>query len=242
MDFLLRLQPAGLAVDNVAPPKKEGLDPPKHGEEKSGQSPDQNPERFRFGSGWFDRIFLLPASDEDGDVASAAGLASPAAAEAIMLNGMDSDDGSRHADLTVSAVKMAVNENGTAETETPHGSVTGSNGFILAKEQQQDGDAAPASGASSPLRTNRLPSGSPPGGQTAKPLNATAAAGCAQSSGALRTAPGTGNMSDAKNGFASSPVTIPPPVTVHRARKTMSRPAVSPAQKVRSPPPLTSEP
>uniref|UniRef100_A0A3B5PZM9 EHMT1/2 cysteine-rich region domain-containing protein n=1 Tax=Xiphophorus maculatus TaxID=8083 RepID=A0A3B5PZM9_XIPMA len=190
-----------------------------------------NPEWFRFGSDWFDVIFLFPASDEDKDVASAAGRASPAAAEAIMLNGAESEDGSRHADLAVSGIKTAVNENGTAETETPHGSVTGSNGFILAKEQQQDGDAAPASGVSSPLRTNRLPSGgSPSGGQTAKPLNATAAvAGCAQSSGALRTDPGTGNMLDAKNGFASSPVTIPPPVTVHRARKTMSRPAVSPA-------------
>ncbi|XP_007575890.1 histone-lysine N-methyltransferase EHMT1 isoform X5 [Poecilia formosa] len=200
-------EPAGLAVDNVAPPKKEGLDPPKHGEEKSG---------------------------EDTDVASAAGRSSPAAAEAIMLNGTDSDDGSRHADLTVSGIKAALNENGTAETETPHGSVTGSNGFILAKEQQQDGGdaAAPASGVSSPLRTSRLPSGSPPGGQTAKPLGASAAAGCAQSSGALRTAPGTGSMSDTKNGFASSPVTIPPSVTVHRARKTMSRPAVSPAQKL----------
>ncbi|XP_015228677.1 PREDICTED: histone-lysine N-methyltransferase EHMT1 isoform X3 [Cyprinodon variegatus] len=202
-------EPAGLAVDNVAPPKKEGLDHLSYREEKS---------------------------DKDKDVA--AGHGSPPAAEA-MLNGAESDNG-RHTDLTISSTKALplVNENGSAEAETPHGSVTGSNGFILDKEQQQqDTNAAvtPDSGAS-PLRTNRLPSGSPTGGQTAKPL-LTSASGCAQSSGALRTAPSTGNLSgqgtsDSKNGFASSSVTIPPPVTVHRARKTMSRPAVSPAQKL----------
>ncbi|XP_035995927.1 histone-lysine N-methyltransferase EHMT1 isoform X2 [Fundulus heteroclitus] len=199
-------EPAGLAVDNAAPPKKEGLDPPSCREEKS---------------------------DKDKDVVL--GRASPPAAEA-MLNGTESDDG-RHTDLTISSSKTVplVNENGTTGMETPHASVTGSNGFILAKEQQQqqeDGDAAGVS----PLRTNRLPSGSPAGGQAAKTLVAPAS-GCVQSSGALRTAPSTGNMldqgtSDSKNGLDSSPVTIPPPVTVHRARKTMSRPAVSPAQKL----------
>ncbi|XP_047228694.1 histone-lysine N-methyltransferase EHMT1 isoform X3 [Girardinichthys multiradiatus] len=201
--------PAGLAVDTVALPKAEGLDPPHYREEKS---------------------------DEDTYVA--AGRASPPAAEA-MLNGTESDDG-MHTDLSISSSKTMslVNENGTTEIETPHGSVTGSNGFILTKEQQQQDVSAavtPGSGVS-PLRTNRLPLGSLTGGQTAKPLIASAS-GCAQSSGALRTVPSTGNMlgqgtSDSKNGFASSPVIIPPPVTVHRARKTMSRPAVSPAQKL----------
>ncbi|MED6253418.1 hypothetical protein ATANTOWER_029170, partial [Ataeniobius toweri] len=208
MNFLLYLQPAGLAVDTVALPKAEGLDPPSYREEKS---------------------------DEDTYVA--AGRASSPAAEA-MLNGTESDDG-MHTDLSISSSKTMslVNENGTTEIETPHGSVTGSNGFILTKEQQQQDVSAavtPGSGVS-PLRTNRLPLGSLTGGQTAKPLIASAS-GCAQSSGALRTVPSTGNMlgqgtSDSKNGFASSPVIIPPPVTVHRARKTMSRPAVSPAQK-----------
>lgn len=40
MVHILYPQPAGLAVDNVAPPKKEGLDHLSYREEKSGQTSD----------------------------------------------------------------------------------------------------------------------------------------------------------------------------------------------------------
>lgn len=176
---------------------------------------------------------------EDGDKEVADRLAFSPAAE-VMLNGTESDDTS-HKDLTTGNNKtvLLLNENGTSDTEPPHGSVTGSNGFILTKQQQpeQEGCAAAAPGLGvSPHRTNWLPSGSPTGGHAAKTLPASAS-GSAQSSGALRTAPSTGTKPgqgtpDTKNGPSLSPSPVPAPVTVHRARKTMSRPAVSPAQKV----------
>nr|XP_004538520.1 histone-lysine N-methyltransferase EHMT1 isoform X2 [Maylandia zebra] len=206
-------EPAGLAkscVDKGGSTKKEGLDPGSNGEEKS-----------------------------DGDKEVADRLAFSPAAE-VMLNGTESDDTS-HKDLTTGNNKtvLLLNENGTSDTEPPHGSVTGSNGFILTKQQQpeQEGSAAVAPGLGvSPHRTNWLPSGSPTGGHAAKTLPASAS-GSAQSSGALRTAPSTGTKPgqgtpDTKNGPSLSPSPVPAPVTVHRARKTMSRPAVSPAQKL----------
>ncbi|XP_022063885.2 histone-lysine N-methyltransferase EHMT1 isoform X1 [Acanthochromis polyacanthus] len=199
MEAMRRKQPAGLAkssVDKGASTKTEGLDPASNGEEKS---------------------------DEDKEVA--ARLASSPAAEA-MLNGTECED-TRHKSLTSSSNKtvLLVNENGTLDTEPPHGSVTGSNGFVLTKQQQD-------SGAATPHRTNWLPSGSPSGGSTAKPASSSSS-GCAQGSGALRTASSTGTTSgqgtsDTKNGTVLSPA----PVTIHRARKTISRPAVSPAQKL----------
>uniref|UniRef100_A0A8C4NWJ7 Euchromatic histone-lysine N-methyltransferase 1b n=1 Tax=Dicentrarchus labrax TaxID=13489 RepID=A0A8C4NWJ7_DICLA len=159
----------------------------------------------------------------------------------VMLNGTECDD-MRHKSPTHGSATgnnktlLLVNENGTSDTEPPHGSITGSNGFILTKQQQEGGCAATAGLGVSPHRTNWLPSGSPTGGHSAKPLPASAS-GCAQSSGALRTDPSTGTTSrqgtaDTKNGTASPPVLAPARVTIHRARKTMSRPAVSPAQKV----------
>ncbi|XP_072227571.1 histone-lysine N-methyltransferase EHMT1 isoform X2 [Leuresthes tenuis] len=200
-------EPTGTAVDKTASTKRDGLDPASNGEEKS-----------------------------DGDKEVAARLASSPAPEA-MLNGTECDD-MRHKNLTTGNNKtvLLVNENGTSDMEPPHGSVTGSNGFILVN-QQQDSSAAVTPGLGvSPHRTNWLPSGSPTGAHAAKPLPASAA-GCAQSSGALRTAPSTGTMSvqetsDTKNGTVSCPVPSSAPVTIHRARKTMSRPAVSPAQKL----------
>ncbi|XP_041666969.1 histone-lysine N-methyltransferase EHMT1 isoform X2 [Cheilinus undulatus] len=163
----------------------------------------------------------------DGDAVIAARLASSAAAEA-MMNGTECDDtrhkSPTHGSTSGSKTLLLVNENGVLDTEPPHGSVTGSNGLILSKQQE---------GGSSPHRTNWSPSGSVSGGHTAKP----SASGGAQSSGALRTDPSTGTASgqgtsDTKNGTASPPVSAPTPVLIHRARKTMSRPAVSPAQKL----------
>lgn len=153
-----------------------------------------------------------------------------------MFNGTECDE-MRHKSPTLSSATVSnktlllVNENGVPDTELPHGSVTGSNGFILTKQQQEGGSAATP--GVSPHRTNWLPSGSPTGGHTAKPLPASGS-GFAHSSGVLRTEKNSTETtfgqgtSDTKNGTATSPA----PVMIHRARKTMSRPAVSPAQKV----------
>ncbi|XP_068430104.1 histone-lysine N-methyltransferase EHMT1 isoform X2 [Clinocottus analis] len=208
-------EPAGLAkgsVDKGASSKKEELDAASNREAK----PDADKEIAA-------RLFSSPPSE-------------------TMLNGTECD-ATRHKSPTHGSAAannktlLLPNENGTSDVEPPHGSVTGSNGFILTKQQQQDGGSAakPGSGVS-PHRTNWLPSGSPTGGHTAKSPPASAS-GCAQSSGALRTDPSTGTTSgqeipDTKNGTVSSPAPAPAPVTIHRARKTMSRPAVSPAQKL----------
>ncbi|XP_071323115.1 histone-lysine N-methyltransferase EHMT1 isoform X2 [Trachinotus anak] len=208
-------EPAGLAkgsADKGASAKTEGLNPASNGDKTS-----------------------------DGEKDVAARLASSPAAEA-MLNGTECDD-TRHKSPTHGSATgsnktlLLANENGLPDTEPPHGSVTGSNGFILTKQQQQDGGSAVMPGLGvSPPRTNWLPSGTSTGGHVVKPLPASAS-GCAQTSGALRTDPSTGNMlgqgiSDTKNGTGPSPAPTPAPVTIHRARKTMSRPAVSPAQKL----------
>uniref|UniRef100_A0A665XBH0 Euchromatic histone-lysine N-methyltransferase 1b n=2 Tax=Echeneis naucrates TaxID=173247 RepID=A0A665XBH0_ECHNA len=159
-----------------------------------------------------------------------------------MLNGTECDETRHKSPAPGSATGsnktlLLLNENGLPDMEPPHGSVTGSNGFILTKQQQQEGSCAVLPGLGvSPPRTNWLPSGTSTGGHTVKPLPALAS-GCVQTSGVLRTDPSTGitlgqGISDTKNGTAPSPVPAPAPVTIHRARKTMSRPAVSPAQKL----------
>uniref|UniRef100_A0AAQ4RYA9 Euchromatic histone-lysine N-methyltransferase 1b n=1 Tax=Gasterosteus aculeatus aculeatus TaxID=481459 RepID=A0AAQ4RYA9_GASAC len=173
-------------------------------------------------------------NERDGDVDKdvAARLSSSPPAEA-MLNGTECDAAWRRSSPTRGSATsnnktfLLLNENGALDAEPPHGSVTGSNGFILTKQQQDE---------VSPHRTNWLPSGSPTGTHTTKSSPASAS-GCAQSSGTLRTDPSTGTTSgqetsDTKNGTASSPVPVPAAVTIHRARKTMSRPAVTPAQKL----------
>lgn len=208
---------------------KEGLDPPVNEEEQSGKIVD----KLR-GFVHLSYVVIICFCWPDGDRTVATKLASPVAAEA-MLNGTECDS-TMHKNLLTGNNKavLLLNENGTSDTEPPHGSVTGSNGLILTKQLQQQ--EAAGSGVS-PHRTNWSPSGSPTGDQTANPLPASASAVRVPSPGALRTSPSTGTSSgpgtsDTKNGPASSPVSTSAPVTVHRARKTMSRPAVSPAQKV----------
>lgn len=176
----------------------------------------------------------------DGDTEVAARLAASPAAE-TMLNGTECDvvrhkSPSHDSAAGNNKTLLLVNENGTTDAELPHGSVTGSNGLVLAKPQQDGGSATPPGSGVFPHRTNWLTSGSPSGGHLVKPLLAPVA-GCAQTSGALRTDPSTGTIPgqgtpDIKNGTASPPMSTPAAVTIHRARKTMSRPAVSPAQKV----------
>ncbi|KAM6902921.1 histone-lysine N-methyltransferase EHMT1 [Xenentodon cancila] len=204
MEAMRRKQPAGLAVDKAGSTKDEGPDPASNGEEAL-----------------------------DGDKEVAARLASSPAAEA-MLNGTECDS-TRHKNLTTGNNKtgLLINENGTSDMEPPHGSVTGSNGLTLEIQQQEGSSAATGDLGVSPHRTNRMPLGL---GHTVKSLPASGSGGVqTQSSGAFRTATCTGTTSgqetpDTKNGTASCPA--PAPVTIHRARKTMSRPAVSPAQKL----------
>lgn len=217
-------------MDNVASPKKEGLSPVIGAEQQSGEASDD--QRL------FDCSFIVIVcflfSDGDKE-ATGTRLAPPVAAEAL-LNGTECDSPT-HNNLPTGITKTLplLSENGTSDSEPPHASVTGSNGLILTKQLQQQEAAAPGA---PPHRTNRSPPASPMGHQSAKPLPAVAPAGGAQQdSGALRTAPVTGaalgqGTPDVKNGPASPPVPTSGSVTVHRARKTMSRPAVSPAQKV----------
>lgn len=160
-------------------------------------------------------------------------VSSPAAE--ARLNGAECDDmrhkSPKHSSETNKTLQL-VNENGAVDTEPPHGSVTGSNGLILTKLPQEGNSAATTVMGVSPHRTNWSTSGSAAGGHPANHIS-----GCAQSSGARRTDHGTGNTSgqgapDTKNCTLLSPATTRATTTIHRARKTMSRPAVSPAQKV----------
>ncbi|XP_071774852.2 histone-lysine N-methyltransferase EHMT1 isoform X1 [Centroberyx gerrardi] len=206
-------EPTGLAKGSVCKgesTRKEGMDSSSNGEEKA-----------------------------DADKEAAARLAPSPGAEA-MLNGTEFDDtrhkSPAHSSLAGNNTLLLVSENGMSETEPPHGSVTGSNGFILSKQQQEGGSATSSGSGVAPHRTNWLPSGSMAVGHAAKSLPSSTS-GRAQSLGALRTDPSAGTTlgqgtSDTKNGTAPSPAPTPPPVTIHRARKTMSRPAVSLAQKL----------
>lgn len=130
----------------------------------------------------------------------------------VVPNGVECDSKRRSPEAaSEEEEELWAKENGVSDSEPPHGSVVGSNGFILAKPQQQQQQQGVNS---STHRTNCLPSGSLRTGPSAR-----AASGQA--------------MADSRNrpGSGSAPST--PAVTIHRARKTMSRPAVSPAQKVK---------
>uniref|UniRef100_A0A667YQ51 Euchromatic histone-lysine N-methyltransferase 1b n=1 Tax=Myripristis murdjan TaxID=586833 RepID=A0A667YQ51_9TELE len=169
---------------------------------------------------------------------AAARLASSPRAEAV-LNGTEFDDirhkSPTHSSSAGSNTSLLVNENGMLETEPPHGSVTGSNGLILSKKQQEGGSPATGLGVA-PHRTNWLPSRSTSVKFAPKSVPSLTSSH-AQSLDVLRTDSSAGTTSgqgtsDTKNGTAPSPAPTPPPVTIHRARKTMSRPAVSAAQKL----------
>ncbi|XP_029025325.1 histone-lysine N-methyltransferase EHMT1 isoform X2 [Betta splendens] len=203
-------EPTGLdkgSVEKGASAKKEGLDSASNGEKKS-----------------------------DGDKEVAGRQASSLAAEAT-FNGIECDD-MRHkspthcSDTSSNKTLLLVNENGIPDTNLLQSSITGSNGFILARQLQESSSVLTPGVGVSPHRTNWLPSGSLTGGHSVKSLPASAS-GIAQGSNELRTDPSTETTpgqgtSDTKNGTATSPT----PVMIHRARKTMSRPAVSPAQKL----------
>uniref|UniRef100_A0A667Z2N2 Euchromatic histone-lysine N-methyltransferase 1b n=1 Tax=Myripristis murdjan TaxID=586833 RepID=A0A667Z2N2_9TELE len=159
-------------------------------------------------------------------------------AEAV-LNGTEFDDirhkSPTHSSSAGSNTSLLVNENGMLETEPPHGSVTGSNGLILSKKQQEGGSPATGLGVA-PHRTNWLPSRSTSVKFAPKSVPSLTSSH-AQSLDVLRTDSSAGTTSgqgtsDTKNGTAPSPAPTPPPVTIHRARKTMSRPAVTSCSRV----------
>lgn len=141
----------------------------------------------------------------------------------------DPDKAQQNLDVKKSSTQSHAMENGLSDTDLPHGSTVGSNGYILSKAQ----DDSPAT----QHRTNLSPKGTSPVGYAAKtlPLSATSQT---QGQEALRTNTSTGPSlavgcleNETKNGTATNTL---PRVTVHRARKTMSRPASNHALKVTS--------
>ncbi|XP_077592922.1 histone-lysine N-methyltransferase EHMT1-like isoform X1 [Stigmatopora nigra] len=200
-------EPSGLAKGRVykaeEPSTKEGVDL-----ESNGKTDEQRAE--------VDKLDSSPIADP-------------------VLNGTESDD-TRHNSPTHcsstghSKAPSLVNENGTSDMETPHGSVTGSNGFLLAKPEQEDNSQTMPALAVSPHRTNRPLSNASPGVHLTKPPSPSGS-GSPQTLGALKNDPILGTPSgketiDSKNDTASTPT------MVHRARKTMSRPAVTLEQKL----------
>ncbi|XP_035247024.1 histone-lysine N-methyltransferase EHMT1 isoform X3 [Anguilla anguilla] len=118
-----------------------------------------------------------------------------------------------------------IRENGVVDGDPPHGSVTGSNGFILGGQQEEEGGAAAAAAAAS-HRTSGSPAGAALAGHAAKTLPPSSGPARARNIGASKTdtgaGVGVGGATETKNGTAQPPSQ---PVTVHRARKTMARPA-----------------
>ncbi|KAJ8286521.1 hypothetical protein GJAV_G00040110 [Gymnothorax javanicus] len=110
-----------------------------------------------------------------------------------------------------------IHENGVAEGDPPHGSVAGSNGFVL--QQLDSGTAAAIFN-----RTSGSPTGASLAGHAAKTLPPSSGLSHARNLGASKTDVGTGDcgVSETKNAAARPPLQT---VTVHRARKTMARPA-----------------
>uniref|UniRef100_A0A8C8IM29 Euchromatic histone-lysine N-methyltransferase 1b n=1 Tax=Oncorhynchus tshawytscha TaxID=74940 RepID=A0A8C8IM29_ONCTS len=178
--------------------------------------------------------------DASRDEEVAARLQSSPRAEAELNGTYESAElGNRHKNPTplVSQANgsQAATENGMMETDLPHGSTTGSNGYILSK--QQEGGSSTAA----PHRTSWLPSGTTMIGHAAKTFPSLAA-GCDHSLGAIRTdtqdagsSSGQGTSdAETKNGTSpnDSPAPSPQSIAIHRARKTMSMPASNQTLKV----------
>ncbi|XP_061119230.1 histone-lysine N-methyltransferase EHMT1 isoform X1 [Conger conger] len=110
-----------------------------------------------------------------------------------------------------------IRENGVADRDAPHGSVTGSNGFILGGQQLEGGAAATHRTSGSPAAPSLV-------GHATKTFPPSSGLARARNLGASKTdaGAGAGGETETKNGMAQPPSQ---PVTVHRARKTMARPA-----------------
>ncbi|XP_056587271.1 histone-lysine N-methyltransferase EHMT1 isoform X2 [Triplophysa dalaica] len=145
--------------------------------------------------------------------------------EATELNGTyeNTDTKRSEQDLSTqgSPARSSAMENGLLDTELPHGSTVGSNGFILSKQQEDT--------VSSPHRTNWSPVGGSTLGQGTKNIPSATSTLQSPDQCSPNTDVNPGPMqterraeTETKNGIVSN---TPPPVTIHRARKTMSRPA-----------------
>uniref|UniRef100_A0A673IX77 Histone-lysine N-methyltransferase EHMT1-like n=1 Tax=Sinocyclocheilus rhinocerous TaxID=307959 RepID=A0A673IX77_9TELE len=139
------------------------------------------------------------------------------------LNGTYENTDTKRTEQNLSAgspARSSTMENGLSETEPPHGSTVGSNGYILSKQQEDT--------VSAPHRTNWSPVGGSTLGHGTKssPTSASTLRPPDQGSSNSTASPGPSPIerradTETKNGIVSNT----PPPTIHRARKTMSRPA-----------------
>ncbi|KTF85204.1 hypothetical protein cypCar_00024574, partial [Cyprinus carpio] len=161
--------------------------------------------------------------EEGGDEDHSNGQADPLR-EATELNGtyenMDTKRTQQNQSAQGSPARSSTMENGLSETEPPHGSTVGSNGYILSKQQEDT--------VSAPHRTNWSPIGGSTLGHGTKssPTSASTLRPPDQGSSNSPASPGPSPTerraeTETKNGIVSNT----PPPTIHRARKTMSRPA-----------------
>uniref|UniRef100_A0A673IXJ7 Histone-lysine N-methyltransferase EHMT1-like n=1 Tax=Sinocyclocheilus rhinocerous TaxID=307959 RepID=A0A673IXJ7_9TELE len=150
--------------------------------------------------------------------------------EANELNGTYENTDTKRTEQNLSAgspARSSTMENGLSETEPPHGSTVGSNGYILSKQQEDT--------VSAPHRTNWSPVGGSTLGHGTKssPTSASTLRPPDQGSSNSTASPGPSPIerradTETKNGIVSNT----PPPTIHRARKTMSRPASNQSLKV----------
>ncbi|XP_052392849.1 histone-lysine N-methyltransferase EHMT1-like isoform X11 [Carassius gibelio] len=161
--------------------------------------------------------------EEGGDEDHLNGQADPLR-ETTELNGtyenMDTKRTEQNQSAQGSPARSSTMENGLSETKPPHGSTVGSNGYILSKQQEDT--------VSAPHRTNWSPIGGSTLGHGTKssPTSASTLRSPDQGSSNSAASPGPSPSerqpeTETKNGIVSN--TSPP--TIHRARKTMSRPA-----------------
>ncbi|XP_062409434.1 histone-lysine N-methyltransferase EHMT1 isoform X6 [Sardina pilchardus] len=165
-----------------------------------------------------------PPSDRDGAGNACLDRLSDAYRVDAEINGTheNTDMGKSHG----SDGRSRLTENGVMEIDPPHGSVMGSNGYVLSKPQQDT--------AAAQHRTNWSPTGTTSAGHAAKTLPSAALRACTLGTQKTDTsalpALGEGKIeTETKNGTGLS---TPPPPVIHRARKTMSRPASNQTLKI----------
>uniref|UniRef100_A0A8C2PTP3 Euchromatic histone-lysine N-methyltransferase 1b n=1 Tax=Cyprinus carpio TaxID=7962 RepID=A0A8C2PTP3_CYPCA len=167
--------------------------------------------------------------EEGGDEDHSNGQANPLK-EASELNGTYENMDTKRTEQILSAgspARSSTVENGLSETEPPHGSTVGSNGYILSKQQEDT--------VSAPHRTNWSPVGGSTLGHGTKssPTSASTLLPPDRGSSNSAASPGPSPIerradTETKNGIVSNT----PPPTIHRARKTMSRPATNQTLKL----------
>uniref|UniRef100_A0A3B1JKV4 Euchromatic histone-lysine N-methyltransferase 1b n=1 Tax=Astyanax mexicanus TaxID=7994 RepID=A0A3B1JKV4_ASTMX len=202
VEAIVEMQPAGLArgvVGKRESIKTEGMKD-SHSESEEGADEDRSNRKTE-------------ASKADGE-----------------LNGTyeSTEAGKAQQHVSVQGSPTQPMENGLSDTDPPHGSTVGSNGYILSKRQEDQVPAAQHRTSWSPVGTSAI-------GHAAKTLP-PAVKSQPQGQDALRTveskvpsqAEGSSEK-ETKNGTTSI---TSPPVTIHRARKTMSRPASSQSLKL----------